>query len=275
MVPGNEFLRVFGTDLLGQVAAYTYISENYLIDMKELYEDQDPDVSEYAWAIGWWKNEPGTSYSKIIKKGPSDADAIRLRITEDITFPNGTGFVGNFTKGHAIDIVTQGGVAIETFAFENNGAHCPIFVNQLPVDITLQDISVPGYRKWGKGEWAELEFLVPGNEFFREFGVESVGQVAAYTYISENYLIDMEELYEDEEPDVSKHAWAIGWWKYEPGTSYSKIIKKGQSDADAIRLRVTEPITVKAGRGFVGNFTKGHNIQVYFPGATSVPSKQK
>ena len=117
--------------------------------------------------------------------------------------------------------------------------------------------------------WWEFDTMSPGSEAIRLFNTLAFRQEAAYTYISEAFLVEMTGQDEEPEPDISDVAWAIGWWKFEASYPYTDAIDNHDPD----KMKVTGPVPVKAGSGFVGNFSTGHSLKINFPGALSVPSK--
>ena len=277
MTPGTEFIRVLDTTSLADTARYTYISEEFIIDnIGDLCEEENPDISEYAWAIGWWRcplSGATPKYADIIEDG--DKTSEYYIGDAPINFPNGTTFVGNFAKKPR-QLVSSGAVAINTFSFSTASAKAPVFGNQLPVSIDLSDLSVPGTKEWSEedGEWS-CEYMTPGTEFIRVLDTTSLADVARYTYISEEFIIDnIGDLCEEEEPDLTPYAWAIGWWRC-PLTGatpkYADIIEDDDKTSEYYLGNTAVPIN--AGYGFVGNFAKKvRNIN--FPSAINVPSKQ-
>lgn len=118
--------------------------------------------------------------------------------------------------------------------------------------------------------------MAPGSECIRVLNTTSLADVARYTYISEEFIIDnVGDLCEEEEPDLTPYAWAIGWWRYPLSGStpkYADIIEDGETTSEWFLGNTAVPIN--AGYGFVGNFAAGKIRNVYFPSATNVPSKQ-
>ena len=141
----------------------------------------------------------------------------------------------------------------------------------------LQDLAIPGTRNWeyDEGWYWNCDAMNPGIEYIRVFDTSVLKEIAAYTYVSENYIISKLGFEEVENPDISEYAWAIGWWKYESGVKHVNVIKAGKDSADAVRLQIREPVTLPAGYGYICKFSSKHERKIYFPGATSVPSKQK
>ena len=278
MNPRAEFIRVLNTSSLADVARYTYISEEYIIDnIGDLCDEENPDLSEYQWAVGWWRfpttTTMGPDYADIIENG--DTTSEYYIGSTPITFANGTTFIGNFANGKARNIVSCGAVALNTFAYSTAGAKAPVFGNQLPVDVDLSDLSVPGAKEWDDG-W-DCQYMNPRAEFIRVLDTSSLADVARYTYISEEYIIDnIGDLCDEEEPDLSPYAWAIGWWRFPTtttmGPDYAEIIEDGDTTSEYYLGNTA--VNIKAGYGFIGNFANGKVRNVYFPSATNVPSKQ-
>ena len=270
MTPGSESIRLFNTLAFREDASYTYISEAFLVELTGQDEEPEPDLSDVAWAIGWWKFELGYDYGEAIENNDPD----HMKVTADVTFPNGTAFFGNFSTGHDLKIITSGEVKQQPFAIETNEGKNPLIANQLPIDIDLSDISIPGTMKWETEDedgWWELDTMTPGSESLRVFKPSAFVEDASYTYVSEAFLVELTGQDEDPNPDVSDVAWAIGWWKFELGYDYGEAIENNDPD----KMKVTGPVLVKAGSGFVGNFSTGHSLKINFPGALSVPSKAK
>lgn len=263
MRPGIEYIRVFKKNVLSELATYVYISENYLIQSFQ-EEVAVPNVDEYKWAIGWWKSVPAHNYAKDIADHKDD-----LMVKEDVVFDDCQCFIAQFATDHNIKIQTSGAVSIETFGYDAQKAPYPMFGNQLPVDIDINDISVPGSRSWEEDSYWDCVFMRPGIEYIRIFNTDKLTEKATYVYISENYLVQM---FQEEvaEPDVSAYAWAIGWWKSVPAHNYAKDIADHKDD-----LMVKEPVTIKAGTGFIGQFATDHNLIFNFPSAIELPSNAK
>ena len=245
--PMSEFLRVLDPNSSLTTAKYCYVSYGYLEDCVE-----DPDASK--WAIGWWKYQVGVDYSMLINAGDDT-----LKIKSAVNINNGMAFLGNFSEGHTVSLVSNGEVATEVTQFETAETSAPLFVNYLPDSIKLSDITIPELRD-EEGEL--LDYADPMSEFLRVLDPNSSLTTAKYCYVSYGYLEDCVD-----EPDAS--LWAIGWWKYEVGVDYSVLINAGD---DSLKLK-TE-IDVPAGSGFLGNFSEGHSVGITFPSALDVPSKK-
>ena len=162
----------------------------------------------------------------------------------------------------------------------NSGAKAPIVGGQFfacngGTTFKLNDFKVPGSKEWDEGEW-DCQYMSPGTEFIRVLDTGSLADVARYTYISEEFIIDnIGDLCEEENPDLSEYAWAIGWWRFPTttaiGPDYASIIEEGDKTSEYYLGNTAVPIN--AGYGFVGNFAR--NVRnIYFPSATNVPSKQ-
>ena len=161
----------------------------------------------------------------------------------------------------------------------NGSAKAPIVGGQFfacngGTTFNLAEFKVPGSKEWDEGEWA-CEYMNPRLEFIRVLNTSSLADVARYTYISEEYIIDALDLVEEPNPDISEYAWAIGWWRYPTsGTApkYAEIIENGDTTSEYYLGNTAVPIN--AGYGFIGNFAAGKVRNVNFPSALSVPSKQ-
>ena len=249
MEPRSEWIRVLDTDSSATLAEYTYISREYIIDN---VDDEDPD--EYAWAIGWWKHDSSARYDKLI--GNEDDT---LKVKTAVKFPNGTAFLGKFSSGHSLRLVSNGEVVVCSTAFLTDEASAPLFVNFLPVDIDLADITVPGTCVDD-----EYDYMEPRSEWIRDLDWDSSATLHEYTYISREYIIDNVD---DEDPD--EYAWAIGWWQHDSSARYDKLI---ENEDDTLKIKTAVP--VKAGTGFLGVFSSGHSLSITFPSAMDVPSKK-
>lgn len=276
MIPGIEYIREFETGVLKQKKAYTYVSEEYLVD-NFASDEKDPTetIADYRWAIGWWENDTAKNILTAISKGQTD----KKLDDASITFNNSLCFIGQFGKNHAIRLVSNGEVKVNTFAFESNRTPYPIFGNQLPVDIDLTDIAVPGTRKWDNSDPTDMywdcAYMVPGLEYIRLFNTTVLSQRAAYTYVSEEYIVDNFASDEPEPDDIiDQYRWAIGWWKNDTAKNILSAISKYKGgEYPAGLVRKGEEI-IKAGRGFVGQFGTSRSLKFIFPSAIDLPSKK-
>ena len=266
MQPGMEFIRAFRTDYLAQDKVYTYITEGY-IKQNFFESDPDPDLTDYQWAIGWWLNDSTYDYLNAIENHYTE-----MKVDESkVTFKNGTAFVGNFFDTHDMKIQSSGAVATKPFGYESDFTVCPIIGNQLPVAIDLSDVTVPGTCKWETEEdegWWEADSMQPGMEFVRFFRTDYLAQAKAYTYITEGYI--KQNFFEsDPNPDLTDYAWAIGWWENDSTYDYLEAIENHYTEK-----KVTAPVEIKAGYGFICNVFDTHNLVFNFPSALDVPSKK-
>ena len=251
MDPRSEWIRVLDSDTSATKAEYTYISREYIIDN---VDEDDPD--QYSWAIGWWQHDSSARYDKLIE-GEDDT----LKVKTAVTFPNGAAFLGVFSSGHSLRLVSNGEVVVCSTAFLTDEATAPLFVNFLPVDIDLSDITIPGFFDEGEDEYVYMD---PRSEWIRDLDWDTSATKAEYTYISREYIIDNVD---EEDPD--QYAWAIGWWQHDSSARYDKLIE-GEDDT----LKIKTAVPVKAGTGFLGVFSSGHSLSVTFPSALDVPSKK-
>ena len=194
MDPKSEWIRVLDPDSSATLYEYTYVSREYIIDN---VDDENPD--DYAWAIGWWQHDSTVNYKKTIQ---NEDDTLKVKTA--VKFANGTAFLGKFSSGHSLRLVSNGEVVVCSTAFLTDETSAPLFVNFLPVDIDLSDITIPGS---GDGDVVDFDYMDPKSEWIRDLDWDSSATLHEYTYVSREYIIDNVD---DENPD--DYAWAIGWW---------------------------------------------------------------
>lgn len=246
--PSSEFLRVLDPNSSLTTAKYCYVSKGFLDDNVDEPEDAE-------WAIGWWNYENGVDYAEVINEGDST-----LQIKGAVTISNGMAFLGNFSAGHSMQLVSNGEVPTVVSQFETDQNSAPAFINYLPVDLKLSDLTVADIRD----EEGELEdYCDPSSEFIRVLDPNSSLTTAKYCYVSYGFLEDNVD-----EPDDC--LWAIGWWNYENGVDYAEVIGEGD---DSLKLKAD--VNIPSGSGFLGNFSAGHSLDITFPSALEVPSNAK
>ena len=247
--PGLEFIRVLDPNSLANVARYTYVSREW---MEDNFDDDDPEyIDQFAWAIGWWRYVPATDYQGIIEYDKDTGNA--LRVTSAVTIDVGTAFIGNFSYAHSLSLVSNGSVPVTATGIATGENSAPMIANIRPVDTSLFNMTISGEG----GEYCD-----PGLEFIRDLDPNSLANVARYTYISREW---MEDNFDDDDPEyIDQFAWAIGWWSYAPATDYQDIIEYQKDESNPLRLTVDVPVT--AGKGFIGNFSYAHSLNINFPG---------
>ena len=247
--PCSEYLRELHPNSTKTINTYCYVSAGYLEDCVD-----DPEGSQ--WAIGWWKYVNGVDYSILI----NEKDDQGLQIKTPIPVTNGQGFMGNFAQGHTLDLVSNGEVPLVVTKIKTECNEAPLIINYLPVDIVLSDITIADIFT----EDGELDdYPDPCSEYLRKLNPDTTKTEHTYCYVSPGYLEDCVD-----EPEESQ--WAIGWWEYVNGVDYSILI----NEKDDQGLKLKEAVDVPSGLGFMGNFAQGHSLDILFPGATTVPSKQ-
>ena len=250
--PGTEYIRVMDPNSLANLARYTYISKEWMVDN---FDDDDPEyIAQFAWAIGWWRYEPGTDYQDIIEYQNDQQNA--LRVTSAVNIDVGTAFIGNFSYAHSLRLFSNGNVPVATVSIATGQNESPMIANILPVDTSLFQMTISG------DEDNADDYADPGTEYLRVLDPESLANVARYTYISREWMADN---FDDDDPEyLAQFAWAIGWWEYQPGTDYQDIIEYQNDQTN--ELRITVDVAVPAGSGFIGNFSYAHSLLINFPG---------
>lgn len=176
MVPGIEYLQELNPNGSAVMGRYTYVSEAYL---KDEYEDEWAD---YKSLIGWWdRGFVGTEGHN--------------RNSKEIAI--GTAFLGKLT-GNGLRFTSSGEVPSASTSITDGGNENPFFLNYLPTQITLGQVTVEGAN--------EDDFMVPGIEYLQVLNPNGSAVTARYTYVSVAYLKDE---YEDEWAD---HVDLVGWW---------------------------------------------------------------
>ena len=249
--PGLEFLRVLNPNSLANRARYTYISKEWMID--NFNDDSEEYLAQFAWAIGWWSYDPGADYQAIIED--DDDQDNPLRVTSAINIGVGTAFIGNFSNAHSLRLVSNGGVPVASTSIATGENRAPMIANIRPVDTSLFNMTISGEG----GEYCD-----PGGEYLRDLNPNSLANGARYTYVSREW---MEDNFNDDTPEyLAQFEWAIGWWSYDPGADYQEIIEDDNDQDNPLRLTVDVP--VPAGKGYIGNFSNAHSLNVNFPGVT-------
>ena len=247
--PGGEYLRVLNPNSLVNVARYTYISKEWMID--NFNDDSEEYLAQFAWAIGWWRYDPDADYQAIIEDDNDQENA--LRVTSAITIDVGTAFIGNFSYGHSLSLVSNGSVPVASTGIGTGYNRAPMIANIRPVATSLFNMTIAGDD--------DSEYCDPGGEYLRVLDPDSLVNVARYTYISLEWMLD-NFTYSDPE-ELDQFAWAIGWWSYDPDADYQGIIEDDNDQDNPLRLTVDVP--VPAGMGFIGNFSYGHSLNINFP----------
>ena len=250
MDPSSECLRVLDPNSTLTKARYTYISAGYL-------EDNVDDWEDHLDAIGWWEYEAGYPYNEAIMGGD-----FSKKIKGAVPIANGMAFLGDFSNGHSVSLISNGEVLTVPTQFETSENLAPLFVNYLPVALKLSDLTVPELRD-GDGELED--YMDPSSECIRALNANSTLTIGRYTYISAGYL-------EDNVDDWEDHLDAIGWWEYEFGYAYNEAIMDGDFSK---KLTEDQIIDIVAGDGFLGDFSNGHSVGIAFPSALAVPSSAK
>ena len=176
MFPGPEYLQELNPNGSAVIGRYTYVSEAYL---KDEYEDEWED---YKGLIGWWDRG-------YVGVAGHNRDAKEVAI--------GTAFLGKL-NGNSLKFTSSGEVPTVSTQITDNGNKNPFFLNYLPTQITLGQITVEGD--------AEDEFMFPGPEYLQVLNPNGSAVTARYTYVSVAYLKDE---YEDEWGD---YVGLVGWW---------------------------------------------------------------
>ena len=249
--PGLEYIRVLDPNSLANVARYTYISKEWMED--NFNDDSEEYLAQFAWAIGWWSYVPFTDYQAIIED--DDDQDNPLRITSAINIGVGTAFIGNFSDAHSLSLVSNGSVPVTSAGVATGENSAPMIANIRPVATSLFNMTIAGDDESG-------EYCDPGLEYLRDLDPNSLANVARYTYISREW---MEDNFDESTPEyLAQFEWAIGWWSYVPFTDYQEIIESDNDQDNPLRLTVDVP--VPAGKGFIGNFSDAHSLNVNFPG---------
>ena len=131
----------------------------------------------------------------------------------------------------------------------------------------LSMLAIPGTRD---EDGVAEDYCDPGSESVRVLHPDSSKTIAEYTYVSKEFIEDNLDPDEDSET-WDKYYWAVGWWKFQFLYDYAGAIEENDPD----EMKLAEDPDVIAGDGFIGIFSNGHSLDIAFPGALEVPSKQK
>ena len=246
--PGSEYLRVLDPNSSANLARYTYISREWMVD--NFNDDSDEYINQFSWAIGWWLYVPGTDYQGLVEDDGDDTLKVKAAITIDV----GMAFLGSFSSGHSLRLVSSGSVPLASSGVTTEGNRAPMIANILPVDTTLFAMTISSADDDG-------EYCDPGSEYLRVLDPNSSANLARYTYISRDWMVD--NFNDDSDEYINQFSWAIGWWEYVPGTDYQGLIEDDQDDT----LQLKVDVDVPAGSGFLGSFSSGHSLSVNVPAA--------
>ena len=231
LVPGAEYLQALNPNGSAVIARYTYVSEAFL---KDEFEDEWED---YKGAIGWWH------WSKNISSSIEDKDYSNMCGDTDIDV--GTAFLGALSSSGR-RFTSSGSVPQTATSFSNDGNKNPFFLNYLPVEIDLNDLTITG---------EDDDFLVPGAEYLQVLNPNGSAVIARYTYVSEAFLQDE---FEDE---WENYKGAIGWW------NWSKNIASLIEDGDYENKISVDKVKLAPGFTFLGALSSSVRI-INFPAAT-------
>ncbi len=247
--PGTEYLRVLDPNSLANTARYTYISKEWMID--NFNDDSEEYLAQFAWAIGWWRYDPDADYQEIIEEDNDQENA--LRVTSAINISVGNSFIGNFSPYHSLRLISNGEVPITSTGISSGGNYAPLIANIRPVATSLFNMTISG---------EDGEYCDPGTEYLRDLNPNSLANAARYTYVSREW---MEDNFNDDSPEyLAQFEWAIGWWSYDPDSDYQEMIEDDNDPTNPLHLTVDVP--VPAGKGFIGNFSPYHSLDINFPG---------
>jgi len=236
MTPGTEYLQMLNPNGSAVTARYTYVSEDFL---KDEYEE---DWEDYKGAIGWWIYDRNVEITDLIEAGNY---ANKLTAATDPSITVGTAFLG-YLDGNELNFTSAGEVPTYSTSFNDGGNHNPFFLNYLPVEIDLMDITVS----------ADGDFMTPGTEYLQVLNPNGSAVTARYTYVSEDFLKDE---YED---DWEDYDWAIGWWIYDRNVEVTDLIEAGDSSNKLAR----GDVKLAPGASFLG-YLDGNELDFNFPAA--------
>jgi len=232
MTPGTEYLQMLNPNGSAVIARYTYVSEDFL---KDEYEE---DWEDYKSAIGWWlfdRNIPS-----LIEGGDY---AKKLTAANDPDIVVGTAFLGAL-DGNALNFTSAGEVPNVSTSFNDDGNNNPFFLNYLPKQIDLMDMTVS----------ADGDFMTPGTEYLQVLNPNGSAVIARYTYVSEDFLKD------EFEEDWEDYQWAIGWW------NFNRNIPSYIESGDATLQLHRGDVMLDPGASFLGALD-GNGLDFNFPAA--------
>ena len=230
MIPGIEYLQSLNPNGSAVQSRYTYVSEAFL---KDEFEDE---WEQYKDAVGWW------NWNKNIASFIEDGDYSTK--CGDTPIAVGTAFLGKL-GGNELKFTSSGSVPLESTAFNDGGNTNPFFLNYLPVEIDINDITVSGPT--------DEDFMIPGIEYLQVLNPNGSSVMHRYTYVSEAFLKDE---FEDE---WEQYKGAIGWW------NWNKNIASFIEDGDYSTKLGATPIA--PGFTFLGKLG-GNELDFNFPAAT-------
>ena len=236
MDPEGEYLQMLNPNGSAVTHRYTYVSREFLVDCFGEAESKD-----YEGAIGWW------NWSRDIVGYIEEGDYSEKCIgVKDPDIDIGTAFLG-FLQGNELKFTSCGSVAIESTSFNDNGNRNPFFLNYLPVEIDLTDVTVTQ---------EDGGYMDPEGEYLQVLNPNGSAVTARYTYVSEEFLVDAFG-----EEEAKNFAGAIGWW------NWSRDIVGFIEEADYAQKLSKGDVPLSSGFSFLG-FLQGNGLDFNFPAAT-------
>ena len=236
MVPNSEYLQELNPNGSAVIARYTYVSEAFLEDE---FEDE---WEQYKWAVGWWAFDRNGDIVDAI----TDHDTTnKLDGEKDPDIEVGTAFLGSL-NGNNLNFTSAGEVPSSSTSVNDNGNFNPFFLNYLPTQIDLMDITVS----------ADGDFMVPNSEYLQVLNPNGSAVIARYTYVSAAFL-------EDEfENDWEQYSWAIGWWNFDRDGDIVDSIESSDKTNQISR----GDVMLDPGASFLGSLN-GNGLDFNFPAA--------
>ena len=237
MDPESEYLQMLNPNGSAVTHRYTYVSKEFLVDCFG-----EEESKAFEGSIGWWK------WSEDIVGYIEESDFTdKCEGLKDPDIDVGTAFLG-LLLGNNLKFTSSGSVPTESTSFCDNGNNNPFFMNYLPVEIDLMDVTVSGA--------SEGEYMDPESEYLQVLNPNGSAVTHRYTYVSEEFLIDAFG-----EEEAKAFAGAIGWWNWDEDivtfieeADYTKKIKAGE-------------VPLAPGFSFLG-LLLGNSLDFNFPAAT-------
>ena len=235
MDPETEYLQMLNPNGSAVIARYTYVSKEWLLDV---YGDEE--WADYASAIGWWNRT-----ADIVDCIESADYTQKLDGAKDPDITIGTAFLGRLS-GNELNFTSSGEVPNTATAFNDAGNQNPFFLNYLPVTVDLTALTVSSEGG---------DYMDPGTEYLQVLNPNGSAVIARYTYVSQEWLIDV---YGDEE--WADYAGAIGWW-----TRTADIVDCIESADYSNKIAVGD-VELTPGFTFLGRLS-GNGLDFNFPAA--------
>ncbi len=218
----DDFIQVINSTTLDADAAYLYVDK---ATADYIAIDNGGEAGDCDDLIGWWD----TAYDIGEDEGAAN----------NVTFANGTGFLGYFDSGEEISFQSSGQVPDTVTAVTTDGSKYPIIASYIPKTIPLG--------------WIVPVGASADDDFIQVINSTTLDADAAYLYVDK---ATADYIAIDNGGEAGDCDDLIGWWD----TAYDIGEDEG----------VANSVSVNPGDGFLGYFDSGEEITFNFPSSFKV-----